>query len=148
MDVARLLAGICQTIYVLLTEVLRNDWKKSGTAFRSRILYKKNTIKSRDTTYPCSTGIVRPDAGGSSRLSQKADRQAKVKHLQNSKLLVGCLAKRTETGTHQRQSFTLVVMYLSGRFLLAIRMPFGVKLNSTSFFIVFRMMINMAGKKK
>ena len=25
-------------------------------------------------------------------------------------------------------------MYLSGRFLLAIRMPFGVELNSTSFF--------------
>ena len=28
----------------------------------------------------------------------------------------------------------MVVMYLSGRFLLAIRMPFGVELNSTSFF--------------
>ena len=42
----------------------------------------------------------------------------------------------------------MVVMYLSGRFLLAIRMPFGVELNSTSFFIVFRMMINMAGRKK
>lgn len=41
----------------------------------------------------------------------------------------------------------MVVMYLSGRFLLAIRMPFGVELNSTSFFIVFRMMINMAGRK-
>ena len=35
---------------------------------------------------------------------------------------------------HQRRSFTLVVMYLSGRFLLAIRMPFGVELNSTFFY--------------
>ena len=37
----------------------------------ARYCIKKNTIKSRDTTYPCSTGIVRPDAGGSSRLSRK-----------------------------------------------------------------------------